>query len=216
MGTIIKNKRQKNKKFGCLVIIISIVTVIISFNIFPKFQRPSFGNISPQISKISEIYEKLYEVLERVDIEKADLYAAIKKEDFDLNWKTQQADILYDSIPEGEIIKKGLGSGSLAPVGKYKKVVKLREQIAKDRIKWQSEKNRIVKERGPLVDNEEVKALWAQRLPFVKDIDEYEGRIEEYNKSPKGRLNNFISGFFIILGVLGILGAMTGFAGITD
>ena len=95
-------------------------------------------------------------------------------------------------------------------------MVKLREQIAKDRIKWQSEKNRIVKERGPLVDNEEVKALWAQRLPFVKDIDEYEGRIEEYNKSPKGRLNNFISGFFIILGVLGILGAMTGFAGITD
>ena len=89
----------------------------------------------------------------------------------------------------------------MTPVGTYKKVVKLREKIDRDRSKWSREKLRITKERGSLVDNEKVKTLWAKKLPFLKDIEEYEKRVSLYNKSLKGRLNNFIGGFFMILAV---------------
>lgn len=200
-----KSAEKKNASTWLIFIIATIITII-SFNLSLKvFAPPSLGNIDAEREQMIEIDKQLYEVLSKVDANNIALYDVLKKEDLSLKTREKDAEDLYNSIPDREIIKKGFGSTSMVPVGRYKRVVKLREENERDRKIWFSKVQNIVEERGSIVEDTPVKALWEKRIPLMKAIDAQEEREFQYYQTPEGKRNNILKNIFLIIGLLSFM-----------
>jgi len=195
-----------------LVFLITAVISIISFYLSLKvFAPPSFGDIASERSQIIEIDKQLYEVLLKVDIKNVDSYDVLQKEDLALKTREKDADNLYNSIPDRAVIKKGFGSSSMVPVGKYKQVVKLRETNTRDRKLWLTKIQNIVQERAALIKNNQVESLWKKRIPLMEIIDDQEEKKSQYNRTSSGKINNISENFFLVLGLLSFIIALINF-----
>lgn len=205
MTVSIKNKKELKVKLGWIVQIFILFICIFSFYLSNKvFVIPIFGDIYKEQSQISEIDKELYDILSKVDADGRAWYLAVEKKEQELKLKMEEADKLYESIRPTEVIKKGVGS-NMRSVGKYAKVEDMRKAIGDARIKLDSEKKQIAALRGGLVDYVEVKDLWKQRLPLMKEVNEYQRRKSEYLSSQKGSRTSFYKDIFFVIGLISAL-----------
>ncbi|HBG60396.1 MAG: hypothetical protein A2Y03_00375 [Omnitrophica WOR_2 bacterium GWF2_38_59] len=198
------NKKQNKKriKIGCLFQIIIMLMCPISFFLSEKVLAPPiFSNIGVLQGKIEKIDRKLYDILLGKDKDGRAWYLSIEKKEEDLKIRSEDNDRLYESIGPNEVIRKGFW-GNARPVGKYADYLAESRAIEKERLSLEEEKVKVAAERGGFVDDVEGKELWKQRMPLMKELEQYEKEKADFYKTEKGLLIERYSGFFYILGIV--------------
>jgi len=182
------NARVKKWKNICylLILICLIAEILLIWSARYAPSLPSKGKIKPLLENMDSIESDLYQLLAIHDLSRRDLYEHIFTLEKEVKDLRNQADAIYDTIPEGTIIKRENPFHVMRPVGKMEEVEHKRELANNLENQIHDMSHKIAKERGGLVNNSEIRSLWEKYRELSSEINEWELADNDFSKTKRG------------------------------